>query len=400
MSTSRILQWISHLGQFLQIFVTLKNGKEGICERQHCHRGAGALLSGPMSSTTSSRSSSSSGSSSGSDSTRPRIVLTGVKPSGQPHLGNYVGAIRPAIELSRQPNTETWLFIADYHSLTSIPDPKLMRQMTYEVAATWVACGLNPETTVFYRQSDIPEIMELNWILSCFTPKGLMNRAHAYKARVQENEQNGKEDLDFGVNMGLYCYPILMSADILMFSADQVPVGEDQTQHLEIARDIAQKFNRQYGELLRVPQAVVQKSGKNVPGLDGRKMSKSYDNGIGLFEDAARLKKLIARIKTDSLPPEAPKSVEGSTIFDLYQCFATVEQVEALRSRYASGISWGAAKEELFQVVEASLSGPREKYRQLMASPETLDALLIDGAIRARSRAAPFMQKLRKAMGL
>jgi len=242
--------------------------------------------------------------------------------------------------------------------------------------------------------------MELNWILSCFTPKGLMNRAHAYKAKVQENQEAGKEDLDFGVNMGLYGYPVLMSADILMFSADKVPVGEDQNQHLEIARDIAQKFNRQYGELLKVPQVVIQKMGKNVPGLDGRKMSKSYDNAIALFEEPARLKKLVGRIKTDSLPPEAPKPIEGSLIFEMYQSFGTPEQIEALRGKYAAGISWGAAKEELFLVMDAALKDKREKYKALMADTAQIDKLLKQGAEKARAKSVPFLKQIRKAMGI
>ncbi|MBX3022719.1 MAG: tryptophan--tRNA ligase [Bdellovibrionales bacterium] len=327
-------------------------------------------------------------------------VLTGVKPTGQPHIGNYLGAIRPALELSSEPNTETWLFIADYHTLTTTPDPKRLREMTYEVAATWLACGLDPNKTVFYRQSDIPEILELSWILSCFTPKGLMNRAHAYKAKVQENQEAGKEDLDFGVNMGLYSYPVLMAADILVFSAHKVPVGEDQVQHLEIARDIAQKFNRQYGEIMKVPQAVVPKVGKNVPGLDGRKMSKSYDNSILMFEEPARLKKLVGRIKTDSLPPEAPKSTDGSIIFDIYQAFAIPDQIATLKSKFEAGISWGAAKEELFQVMDEALRGPREKYKQLMADKSYIDGLLKQGAERARANAVPFMHKVRQAIGV
>jgi tryptophanyl-tRNA synthetase len=327
-------------------------------------------------------------------------VLTGVKPTGQPHIGNYLGAIRPALELSAQPNTETWFFIADYHALINVPEPERMREMTYEVAAAWLACGLDPSTTVFYRQSDVPEIMELNWILSCFTPKGLMNRAHAYKARVQENEAAGKSDLDFGVSMGLYGYPVLMAADILMFSADKVPVGEDQVQHLEIARDIAQKFNRRYGELLKLPGVITQIKGKNVPGLDGRKMSKSYDNYIHLFEEPARMKKLVARIKTDSLPPEAPKSTEGSILFELYECFASPEQVTAMRERFTAGISWGVAKEELFNVMNEHLSLPREKYKELMADRSYIDKLLKEGAERARAKAVPFMKTLRQAMGM
>lgn len=334
------------------------------------------------------------------DSTSPSIVLTGVKPTGQPHIGNYLGAIRPALELSASPNTETWLFIADYHALINVPEPKRLREMTYEVACTWLALGLDPSHTVFYRQSDVPEIMELNWILSCFTPKGLMNRAHAYKAKIQENEQAGKEDLDFGVNMGLYCYPVLMAADILMFSAAKVPVGEDQMQHLEIARDIAQKFNRQYGPMLKVPAGVVQTSGKSVPGLDGRKMSKSYDNYISIFEEPARLKKLVARIKTDSLPPDAPKSTEGSIIFELYTCFASADQTDSLREKFARGISWGAAKEELFQVMEAALRDPRERYKALMQDRPYVDRLLKEGAERARAKSAAFIKELRQAIGI
>ncbi len=330
----------------------------------------------------------------------PTTVLTGVKPTGMPHIGNYLGAIRPALEMAAQPNTETWLFIADYHALTAAVDPKKMREMTYELAATWLACGLDPARTVFYRQSDIPEIMELNWVLSCFTPKGLMNRAHAYKAKVQENQEHGKEDLDFGVNMGLYSYPVLMTADILMFSADKVPVGDDQTQHLEIARDIAQKFNRQYGELLKVPNVVVQAKGKNVPGLDGRKMSKSYDNYIPLFEEPAKLRKLVMKIKSDSLPPEAPKSTEGSIIFELYECFATPAQVEDMRAQYAKGIGWGYAKEALFNVMDEALKEKREKYKTLMADKAQIDELLKKGAARAREKSVPFMKQLRRAMGI
>lgn len=327
-------------------------------------------------------------------------VLTGVKPTGIPHIGNYLGAIRPAIQMSQAPETETWFFIADYHSLTTTPEPIRMREMTYEVAATWLACGLDPKTTVLYRQSDVPEILELNWILLCLTPKGLMNRAHAYKAKIQENQEAGKEDLDFGVNMGLYCYPVLMTADILMFSADQVPVGEDQAQHLEIARDIAQKFNRTYGDLLKVPKTIVQKVGQSVPGLDGRKMSKSYGNSIGLFEESKRLKKLVARIKTDSSPPEAPKSTEGSIPFEIYCGFAKLEEIEGLRAEYAKGISWGAVKEELFRVMDRELEGPRTRYHELMNNREQLDALLKEGAARARQRATPFLHKIRQAIGI
>lgn len=330
---------------------------------------------------------------------RKATVLTGVQATGLVHIGNFAGAIRPALELSKQPNVETWFFVADYHALTGLQDPKKLREMTLGVAAAWLACGLDPNKTVLYRQSDIPEIMEVNWILSCLTPKGLMNRAHAYKAKVQENQQNGKEDLDFGVNMGLFCYPILMSADILMFNADKVPVGEDQLQHLEIARDIAQKFNRQYGNLLKLPAPhVVHKT--LVPGLDGRKMSKSYDNYISMFEEPSRLKKLVARIKTDSLPPEAPKQVEGSLIYDFYKLFANEAQCADLRTKYERGISWGAAKEELFQLLDHHLSGPRQEFARLMADRGYIEGLLKQGAERARQTSVPLMKKIRKAVGI
>ncbi len=335
-------------------------------------------------------------------STAPKksVVLTGVKPTGQPHIGNYLGAIRPAIEFSRQAGTETWFFVADYHALTANPDPKKFRDLTYDLAATWLACGLDPKHSVLYRQSDVPETMELNWILACYTTKGLMNRAHAYKAKVQENQEQGKDDLDFGVNMGLFTYPVLMTADILLFNADKVPVGEDQTQHLEIARDVAQRFNRQYGNVLRVPATVVQKANNNVPGLDGRKMSKSYENVIPLFEESPRLKKLVARIKTDSTPPDAPKSTEGSLIFELYTAFASAEQIESLRGKFAAGISWGAAKEELFQVMETYLAPKRERYNQLMSDRGELDRLLREGSLRAREVASANLRRIRQAIGI
>jgi len=308
--------------------------------------------------------------------------------------------MKPAIEAAKAPDTQTWFFIADYHALTSVHDPKRLNEMIYEVAASWLACGLDPNKTVFYRQSDVPEILELNWILSCFTPKGLMNRAHAYKAKVQENQENGKDDLDFGVNMGLFNYPILMTADILMFSAAKVPVGEDQTQHLEIARDIAQKFNRAYGEILKVPQVVIQKTGKLLPGLDGRKMSKSYGNHIPLFDEPAALKKLIAKIKTDSLPPEASKSTEGSILFELYSTFANAEQTEAMREKFHKGTGWGYVKEDLFQLLDGQLKGPREHYKQLMQDKKTIQKYLREGAEKARPQAQSLLKKIRTATGI
>ncbi len=328
------------------------------------------------------------------------IILTGVKPTGQPTLGNYLGAIQPALKMSQAPLTETWLFVADYHALISNQEPKKLREMVYEIAAAWLASGLNPETAVLYRQSDVPEILEFNWILACMTPKGLMNRAHAYKAKVAENEEQGKEDLDFGVNMGLYTYPVLMAADILAFNADKVPIGEDQLQHLEITRDIAQKFNRQFGNLLKLPSGVIQPNAKSIPGLDGRKMSKSYDNFIMAFEEPARLKKLVARIKTDSLPPEAPKSTEGSIPFEIYQALATPEQTAALKAKYEAGVSWGAVKEELFQLIDQTMGPKRERYKELLADRGQIDQILKSGADRARQVAAENLKRVRGAIGI
>jgi tryptophanyl-tRNA synthetase len=328
-----------------------------------------------------------------------KIVLTGVKPTGQPHIGNYLGAIRPAIRLSKQPGVKPYLFIADYHSLTTIHDPQELKEMIYEVAATWLACGLDPKTVNFYRQSAIPEIFELMWILSCFTPKGLMNRAHAYKAKIQENEQHGKEDLDFGVSMGLFNYPVLMAADILMFNADEVPVGDDQVQHLEITRDIAQKFNREYGEILRLPKFVVQ-SIPLVPGLDGRKMSKSYENHIPLFLESGKMRKLVMKIKTDSQPPEAPKDPTQSIIFDIFKEFATPEEIDDLKARYLKGIGWGEAKEALFQVLDREVQGMRPEFDRWMKSRDEIDRLLEAGAREARMHAQTVLRKIRVVTGM
>lgn len=328
------------------------------------------------------------------------VVLTGVKPTGMPHLGNYMGAIKPAIDMASKAGKESWLFIADYHSLTALHDANTMNHMIYEVAATWLACGLDPEKTVIYRQSHIPELFELNWILACVSPKGLMNRAHAYKAKVQENQEQNREDLDHGVNMGLYTYPILMSADILMFNATHVPVGQDQVQHVEIARDLAEKFNRTFGDFITLPNAVVSGEVKTVPGIDGRKMSKSYDNHIPLFEDSKKMRKRVMKIVTDSTPPEEPKDPNNSLLFDLYKLFATQEEIEILRGKYEQGIGWGYVKEDLFQVLERKFSPLREKYNDLMNNKDEIDRILNHGAERARAVASKNLQQLRKAIGL
>jgi tryptophanyl-tRNA synthetase len=325
-------------------------------------------------------------------------ILTGITTSGTPHLGNYVGAIRPAIELSRQEDVRTYYFLADYHSLIKAQDPAKTKNSTIELAATWMACGLDTERSIFYRQSDVPEILELTWILTCLTSKGLMNRAHAYKAAVDENIAEG-EDHDKGVTMGLYCYPILMAADILMFNATKIPVGRDQIQHIEMARDIAQRFNHHYKELFVLPEPFVEERTAVLSGLAGRKMSKSYDNTIPLFCDENRLKNLIKKIKTDSSPPEEPKDPETSPLFQIYRAFASAEQTEEIRERYAKGIGWGEMKQILFETVNENLKEPRAKYDDLMKNPKVIKQTLLDGAAKARRYAVPLIKKVRKAVG-
>lgn len=331
---------------------------------------------------------------------KKKTVLTGVKPTGIPHLGNYLGAIRPALQMANSEEYESFLFIADYHAFISTPTAKEMRDDTYVLVATWLACGLDPERTAIYRQSDVPEIFELNWILGCLSPKGLVNRAHAYKAAVQANEEKGETDIDAGVSVGLYTYPVLQAADILICDADIVPVGQDQVQHIEICRDVAQKLNREYGKCLKIPNFSVSEGVGTIPGLDGRKMSKSYDNGIPIFADSTQLRKLIMRIKTDSLPPEAPKNTEDSIIFSLYKLFATPEKTAALADRYAKGIGWGDAKETLFQEVDSQLKDKRERYNALMADKSKLDEILKQGAAKARTRAQRVLARVRPTIGI
>ncbi|MBA4603648.1 tryptophan--tRNA ligase [Thermoactinomyces mirandus] len=325
-------------------------------------------------------------------------VLTGIKPTGQPHLANYIAAIKPALELAQQPNQQALYFVANYHALISVHDPEVFRNYTNEVAATWLALGLDPDKVIFYRQTDVPEILELYWVLSCFTPKGLMNRAHAYKAIVDKNAEEGL-DVDTGVNMGLYTYPILMAVDILLFQTDLVPVGKDQIQHIEIARDIADNFNRTYGETFRLPKYFVKEETAVVPGLDGRKMSKSYGNTIPLFASSKELRKLIMKIKTDSTPPEAPKDPETSTLFTLYREFATPQQVEEMKRKYQTGIGWGQVKQELFEVIDEALREPREKYHAYLEQPEELNRILEQGAKRAREIARKTLQDVRNRIG-
>lgn len=325
-------------------------------------------------------------------------VLTGITTSGVPHLGNYVGAIRPAIAASRSTNVESFYFLADYHALIKCHDPEVVHRSTLEIAATWLALGLDVDQACFYRQSDIPEITELTWLLTCMTAKGLMNRAHAYKAVVQENEEAG-EDPDFGINMGLFGYPVLMAADILLFNGHKIPVGRDQIQHIEMARDIAQRFNHHYGDYFVLPEALVDDNAVLL-GLDGRKMSKSYGNTIPLFLPEKQLRKSINKIKTNLLEPGEAKDPDTSTIFQLWQAFASPEQVEEMRDEFAQGIAWGEAKKRLFELVNEELSEAREHYLDLIAKPDQIESTLQAGAEKAREISRPLMAQLREAVGI
>ncbi len=326
-------------------------------------------------------------------------VLTGITTTGTPHLGNYVGAIRPTVQASRNPDTQGFYFLADYHALIKCDEPARIQRSTLEIAASWIAAGLDPERVMFYRQSDIPEIPELTWFLTCVTGKGVLNRAHAYKASVDKNNLAGN-DPDADVSAGLFMYPVLMGADILMFKAHKVPVGRDQIQHIEMARDMASSFNHLYGEHLVLPEAVIEESVALLPGLDGRKMSKSYDNTIPLFSSSAQLKKLISGILTDSRAPGEPKDTEGSALFQIYQAFASAEETATLAKSYAEGISWGDAKQVLFERIDREVAPMRARYEELISNPAQVDALLLQGAAKARELATPFIKELRHAVGL
>ena len=325
--------------------------------------------------------------------------LTGITTSGTPHLGNYVGSIRPSVQASLRDGVESYYFLADYHALIKIDEPARIQRSTLEIAASWLAAGLDPARVVFYRQSDIPEIPELTWFLTCVTGKGILNRAHAYKASVDKNNAAAL-DPDTDVSAGLFMYPVLMGADILMFNAHHVPVGRDQIQHIEMARDMAHSFNHRYGEHFVPPQAAIEESVATLPGLDGRKMSKSYDNTIPLFAPRAELKKLIAGIKTDSRTPGEPKDTEGSALFQIYQAFASGQETAALAQAFAQGIAWGEAKDMLFERIDREIAPMRARYEHLIANPQEVEALLLQGAVKARAVATPFMARLRQAVGL
>ena len=327
-----------------------------------------------------------------------KISLSGIKPTGTPHLGNYLGLIKPGLELAK--TYQALYFIADYHGLTTVRDGKEFERMTYDVAAVWLALGMNPDEVTFFRQSDVPELFELTWILSCFSPKGLLNRAHAYKASVDANLR-AERDPDDGVNMGLFTYPVLMAADILLYGSHIVPVGEDQRQHIEITRDIAEAFNNNYGKILVIPEAFIQPSVATVPGIDGRKMSKSYDNVIPIFAPANQVRKRVMSVVTDSRLPEEPKNPDECNVFNIYRHFAAPQEVEAMRQKYArGGFGYGEVKQELFEVLERTFGEARSKYDAFSKDRAYLEKMLLEGAERARAMGAPLMRKVRKAVGV
>lgn len=326
------------------------------------------------------------------------VALTGIKPTGIPHLGNYLGMIRPALRLAER--FDAYYFIADYHALTSTKDGAEVRGLTYEVAATWLALGLDPERVTLYRQSDVPEVCELQWILSTITPKGLLNRAHAYKASVEENREHDR-DPDAGINAGLYNYPVLMAADILFPGANVVPVGLDQRQHIEMADDMATAFNATYGPILTVPEPAIEEDVMTIPGIDGRKMSKSYGNVIPILAPAKELRKSVMRIVTDSRPPEEPKNPEEDTIFQIYRLVAPESATASMAQRYREGgLGYGQAKQELFNALDAEFAQARERREAILADPSQIERIFAEGARRVRERGCPILRSVRQATGL
>ena len=327
-----------------------------------------------------------------------RIALTGIKPTGPPHIGNYLGMIRPALELVGR--TKPLYFIADYHALTTTRDPSALNRQIYEVAATWLALGIDPQRVVFFRQSDIPEIFEMAWILSCVTSKGLLNRAHAYKSAVEENRRAGK-DKDAGINAGIFNYPVLMAADILLFGTDIVPVGSDQKQHIEISRDIAKEFNNTFGKVFRIPKEMFREEAMTIPGLDGRKMSKSYGNTIPIFAPRKILRKRVMQIRTDSKRPEDPKDPDSCNVFAIYRHVASPEAVEQKRKHYRSGgIAYSDMKQELIEQIEATFDSHRQAFHQFLRNPSDIDDILNAGAVKARRIARPMLAKVRRTIGI
>lgn len=325
-------------------------------------------------------------------------VLTGVKPTGKPHLGNYLGAIKPAIALGNTAKQHI-MFIADYHAINAEKDVAVLNKMIKEVACIYLASGLNPSKSIFYRQSDIPEIFEIATILSAFTPKGFMNKAHAYKAAVDKNNAAGKP-IDDGINMGLYTYPILMAADILTFDTDIVPVGKDQIQHVEIARDIAGSVNATYGkEILVLPTYVTDENVAVIPGIDGRKMSKSYNNGIPMFEDDNILKKAVYSIQTDSKPIEEPKNPDEVLLFQIFQKIADADKIEEVADGLRNGtLGYGHIKKLLMETILEKTTKERELYNYYMAHYDEVESILAEGAQKARTIAKETLIRLKNAV--
>jgi tryptophanyl-tRNA synthetase len=324
-------------------------------------------------------------------------ILTGITTTGTPHIGNYLGAIKPALELVA-PDNDSYFFLADYHALIKQNNPHEVEASVKNIALAWLSSGLDPEQSYFYRQSDIPEVHELTWILNCSAAKGLLNRAHAYKSMAADNVQSG-DDEDRAINMGLFTYPVLMAADILIFNATHVPVGPDQAQHMEMARDIAGKFNHAYSNLLTLPEALIQNE-ISVPGNDGRKMSKSYNNIIPFLSSEKVLQKSISQIITNSLEPGVPKDHNTCTLFQLYSFFANAEEINSMKQSYKDGISWGDVKKDLFAIINNEILPIREKYTELKDQPDYLNDLFSDGARKVRPQAQELVGKLREAVGI
>ena len=322
-------------------------------------------------------------------------ILTGITTTGTPHIGNYLGAIKPALELAKEYD-ESFYFLADYHAIIKNSKSTEVTDSVKNVALAWLASGLNPNKSFFYRQSDVPEILELSWVLNCVTAKGLMNRSHAYKAATTLN----KDDEDKGITMGLFSYPILMAADILMFNATHVPVGADQIQHIEMTRDIAGRFNHLYKKTFILPEAIIQSTNETVPGIDGQKMSKSYGNIIPLLSTEKQLKKSIAKIVTNSLEPGDPKDPSNCTVFALYKYFASKPMVDELCDDYKKGISWGDAKNKLFEVVNNEITPIRESYEKLQEDKDFINDLLSDGSNKVRPIARELLDSIRSSVGI
>lgn len=319
-------------------------------------------------------------------------VLTGIQSTGTPHLGNILGAILPAIQMSEIPGNDSFLFIADLHSLTQVKDPNTLKNNTLSTAATWLACGLNPDKVVFYRQSDIPQVTELMWYLLTFFPYQRLTLAHSFK---------DKADRLADVNGGLFTYPMLMAADILLYDANQVPVGKDQLQHLEFTRDVAARFNAKMGDIFVLPDEHINEETKLIPGIDGQKMSKSRNNTIDIFEDEKQLRKRIMSISSDSTPLEEPKNPDACNVFNLYQLLAEPSDIQTMRSNYlAGGYGYGHAKQALFELICSKFASERTRYAYYMGNPMEVERILLEGAQRAKAVANPVLIRVRESLGL